>query len=125
MKMIYSVFNILGYFIIVKNKMWDMLFSYDTPMIQYNKSSSELTYNYKNTEYSLLIKTRFKKPDMIEQVLNGDGIDITGLFRKRMGPSGDFHKIPYTVRDFNTSKISIEFLTQDIIEFKGNDIIKF
>ena len=122
--MIYSVFNILGYILIFKIKMWGMLFSYNTPMIQYNRSSSELNYNYKDVEYSLLVKTRFKKPDMIERVLNGDGTDITGLFRKRLGPSGDFHKIPYTVRDFNTTKISIEFLNEYIMEFEGDDIIK-
>ena len=111
----------MGYFIILKNKLWD--FTNSSKMIQYNKNNHELFYTFKNYEYSLLIKTRFKKPNMLERVLDVDNKDITELFRKRLGPSNDFHGISYTPYDFNTNKLTVEFLVGNPYIFQGNDII--
>ena len=92
----------------------------DVKMI--NKSTAEVSYKFRDTEYKFRTKVKRGVPEDIRfQDENGD--DITESLSPYIGPGEDFHRLRYTPSDFGYTKISVFRGEEEPVIFEENEDI--
>jgi hypothetical protein len=76
-----------------------------------NRSTAEVSYTFRDTEYKFRTKIKRGVPEVI-RFEDENGVDITESLSPYIGPGEDFHRLHYTPSEFGYQKITV---------FKGDD----
>ena len=92
-------------------------------IVKISKNTYELTYMLNDNTYKILIKTNIGPQPKIIQALDENDNDITENLRFYFGPTGTFHGIKYTPRDFSIKTLTLNMSDTRELTFDQNDEI--